>query len=1476
MSIHAFDPVEVKFLADLAQVKRDMEQMKQIVGHSAAEMERVFGMRVSGMGDALGRLSPMIAAAGFGAWIKSAIDAGDHMNDLRKTTSLTVEQLAGLKLAAQQSGSDLDGTAKAVTKLSVEIGKSPDKFRALGISARDPLQAFKQLADVLAGIDDPQLRAAVAAEALGKGWQSAAPLLAEGGKAIGEMIARGTELSRQTTAQAEASDEFNDRLAELKTAVSGSATAISGNLLPLLTALATDLRDVAQAAGETDIGFNPLTETLRATVIFAGNVAFVLRGIGTEIGGLSAQLAAFARGDIQGGLAIGKAMKEDAERARAAFDEWERKILNIGKAAPEAGKKIGEMAKTSEKAARAFLDVNKAAKDNDVHDMARAQALEYAKLWKEAEKYVAAMEDQEKAGHKLTEAEKLLAAAERQLPPELAAIVKALVARGQAIEDNLRIEAEMLEFSRERAKGAAAEYEDIAKQIEAKRRENEEIGLTVEQLQILIARRYEEQIAKKQAIIDDAQGNEARAAEVALIRKQIEALYDLKGVTLEGERRRAAADQAREIAQEYARGFEDIQSALTDAIFDGGEDGLKGVEDLIKRYTRAFAAQFVIRPIIQPIYAEAASMMGVDMRQAGGTWAQMGGGMGGLGGASNLFSLGSNAYSMFGGAAAYGPGSAYYSAATSGIGELFGLSEATTTFLELEGIEVATTALTEAGVALGTAMPYVAAAVAALALFGGDLFGGEEAEPVLGLGNLRRGDQPAWDAIADTGSRGNAQVSPFGTLVMMGQHLGGEGGDTEAIVSEYGEKFLKPIVVLDQALASMLAESEIASVADTLANWSSGEFAPSDEGITQMLTTRLDLITDAVGGWVNDLADTAAGSLETVYGQVTAILSLREQEGAQSIAEALLGEGGADVLRAGETAAGAFARLVTSLDAVNGVLADIDQSAYALTLSGGDAASELLALFGTIDQFRAATGAYYQEFFSEQERLANATGHLTDAFADLDIAMPGTHAGFRTLVEGLDLTTDSGRETFAALMGLAPAFDQITDAAEAAAAEAARAAEAAAAQRQSWQEKLDVLTGATTQRQIDWQHDLASTTDTTTQAIISQYYAQLGLADATQAATERADYIAQIVADQRDAALGNLSAAQDDLRRAYDAEYAAKQKIIDQFGDYLASLRDYRNQLLTGDLSPLDPMARTAEAERQYQDLKRRSALGDLEAIGRLQGGSQSYLQNMLAGFGRNSAEYAAAFYDVQDTLAATESLAERQIAIANDSLAELRSQTAGLLALNDSVLSMADAIANLRIAQQNVTALGGSGGGSPSGGVIANPSQSVAEQWFATYATSFSPSAETIGWWNDKIADTSAEEALAQFLNPTNPSAPRLSSMLSDPDYAAYVLGLPGHADGGIAQGLFSAGERGTEIMYSPSPVRVLSNNDSRAAVIDGGEVSALLKRAVELLAKVVDGQHADQSQRGAAATATIAELSDLSEKVDAQRRTLRTKAAA
>src|SRR2546422_4204022 len=48
---------------------------------------------------------------------KGSIDAAAHLEDLSKSTGLTVERLAGLGVLARQSGTDLDGLAKGIDRM---------------------------------------------------------------------------------------------------------------------------------------------------------------------------------------------------------------------------------------------------------------------------------------------------------------------------------------------------------------------------------------------------------------------------------------------------------------------------------------------------------------------------------------------------------------------------------------------------------------------------------------------------------------------------------------------------------------------------------------------------------------------------------------------------------------------------------------------------------------------------------------------------------------------------------------------------------------------------------------------------------------------------------------------------------------------------------------------------------------------------------------------------------------------------------------------------------------------------------------------------------------------------------------------------------------------------------------------------------------------------------------------------------------
>lgn len=184
------------------------------------------------------------AAAAFAAKTANTIEFLDKLNDLHKATGITVEDLAGLSLLAKQTGTDLEGIAKGINKMSVEMGKEPEKFRALGVTATESVEAFKQLADIFNKIPDISLRNALAQKVFSKSWQELAPALSEGSQGISEAIEKGTRLSGITKEMAKQADEFNDRLAELKI----SSAAFGADFIPTLTKIVNLLVSGKEAA----------------------------------------------------------------------------------------------------------------------------------------------------------------------------------------------------------------------------------------------------------------------------------------------------------------------------------------------------------------------------------------------------------------------------------------------------------------------------------------------------------------------------------------------------------------------------------------------------------------------------------------------------------------------------------------------------------------------------------------------------------------------------------------------------------------------------------------------------------------------------------------------------------------------------------------------------------------------------------------------------------------------------------------------------------------------------------------------------------------------------------------------------------------------------------------------------------------------------------------------------------------------------
>lgn len=136
----------------------------------------------------------------------------------------------------------------------------------------------------------------------------------------------------------------NKRLDEM----SGTSAALTGitkgltDVVEGLTAQMTGLGNEADAVGrnsaitswasDTRVALSYLLDAAdmlwQTLSVLGRNVSFVFKGIGTEIGGIGAQVAAVVRGDFEGARAIGDQMKADAAQRRAELDAADKATLS--------------------------------------------------------------------------------------------------------------------------------------------------------------------------------------------------------------------------------------------------------------------------------------------------------------------------------------------------------------------------------------------------------------------------------------------------------------------------------------------------------------------------------------------------------------------------------------------------------------------------------------------------------------------------------------------------------------------------------------------------------------------------------------------------------------------------------------------------------------------------------------------------------------------------------------------------------------------------------------------------------------------------------------------------------------------------------------------------------------------------------------------------------------------------------------------
>lgn len=1013
-------------------------------------------------------LGAAFSVAGMGQMLKGVSDTANEIDRLARLADSSPREFQRYAAAAKTAGVDMEKFSDITKDVQDKLGdfmqtgggELKDFFEKIAPKVGVTAASFKNLSgpqalqlfySSLQKANLSQKETVYWMEAIGDDSSKLIPLLANNGaefKRLGDRAeASGAQMSDYLIA---ASKQLTEQTGEMDNQFKAAKNTLAEQLFPALTETARALVDFGRDGSAAELVADGLRVVFETVAITGANVAYVLKMTGRELGGLAAQAALVMSGEFKAASTVGDLMKQDAAAARADLETFERRILN----ARQTSKAMVDLSQAL-KSAKAGSDSYKAALGmlNDMQSSgaistAQMEAVlrgiqpaarvagkglsgmglsaEEAKKAAEAAKkaadelkksYQSALDGAASQARDLTAESDKLNAAEKKLIEIIASpawakwnatqreTVRTLYERNSATikaqelakadEKWLKETAdENLKFAEAAFSAADAAEEQTRQQLLA----NQAIGLTGTALADLEAIRLRDAAAEKtrQAAIMD--GIDPGIAES--YRRQAAALQGLADAKQAGAAKQVLADANQEAQEAWKKTASQIEQSLTDALMRGFESGKDFGQNLVDTLQNMFQT-LVLRPVIQAIVNPVAGAMTGALGLPGAASA------GQAGQGANVMSLASSAqtaYSVMTNGISASIEAGFSKLLANGFGESIGLAQQVG-YTTGSGVQYG---LNGTGSAMGSALGYAGNAFAGYAISKG-LSGGYQ----VGNGKVVDAITPAASAYFGpvAGVAAAAFNRAFGRK-LVDQGLQGTFGGTAGFSGQGYQQYDGGWFRSDKTKTSTL-DSEIESGL-------AGQFK-SLQLSAGMMAQSLGLGTEAISNFTGSIKVSFKGLTEE---QIQAQLAEEFNKIGDSLAAAALGTQA--YTRTGETALQTLQRLSSSLSTVNGTFDVLGRTLYAASLSGADMASSLVDLMGGLEQYQTTTTAYYEAFYSDAERTATATRQLTASLSALGLSLPSTREAYRDLVEAQDLSTEAGRVTYAALMGLSGAFAAIT------------------------------------------------------------------------------------------------------------------------------------------------------------------------------------------------------------------------------------------------------------------------------------------------------------------------------------------------------------------------------------------------------------------------------------------------------------------
>ncbi|MCR4297511.1 MAG: hypothetical protein NUV75_01975 [Gallionella sp.] len=251
--------LEIQMFASLARLSKDMNEAKSIVSRTSRSIESAAAMATR----ALGALGIGFGVIGFGRFIKGIIDSQDELSKLSQKLNISVEQLAGLRHAADLAGVSGEALTKGFKSLSSQMFdastgllESKRNFGLLGIEVKNTDGTLRgtqavmlQVADKFAGMRDGAAKSALAVKLFGKAGLDMIPMLNEGSAAIAAMIAEGQRLNPVTAESAKQAETFNDNMDRVGKTLKGGFIEAMNTAMPWISDISVAMARAAKDAG---------------------------------------------------------------------------------------------------------------------------------------------------------------------------------------------------------------------------------------------------------------------------------------------------------------------------------------------------------------------------------------------------------------------------------------------------------------------------------------------------------------------------------------------------------------------------------------------------------------------------------------------------------------------------------------------------------------------------------------------------------------------------------------------------------------------------------------------------------------------------------------------------------------------------------------------------------------------------------------------------------------------------------------------------------------------------------------------------------------------------------------------------------------------------------------------------------------------------------------------------------------------------